>query len=334
MNFEGFDFSYIEDAPAEKQQFYWVGLFYFLAKTAMDKCGDTGEEVIRKGVREYGRERGQRMRKISDVNGRPADLLTLFENYDLMSDPRFVHPKEGRILTAEVKKSITERCPDAEMWGRLPDGLHIGSVFCEEVHHQIYGGYDPAIQVNLCETLTNGGHQCRFHIYCRKANQKEYPLPQYVPQTWEDFGNDMVASIHSMFCLMYIKMGRVIKDKLGEEVLADAIRRFCCCRGKRMRLLHENKKIPVSPASFLQEGDLFLDHRFTMTAKYLNTEEVEVFTKRNLLYEVSASYQSEDLAKLYEKISYEWLLKGYEEAFRLGSAESGPNHIHLILLRE
>lgn len=328
------DLSYIEDIPAEKQQFYWVGLFYFLARAALAMKGEDGDRAIRKAIRAYGTERGQRMRKIADAKGLEANLLTLFDNYDLMSDPRFVHPQEGRVVTAEVKKSITGRCPDAEMWGRLPDGLRIGSIYCEEVHHKIYGGFDPAIQVNLCETLTNGGNQCRFHIYCRKSNQTEYPLAPYVRQAWEDFEGDMVASIHSIFCLMYIKMGRIIKDELGEEVLASALKDFAWYRGVRMKKLHEKNGLPVCVDTFLKEGDLFLDTRFGLKKEIHSDKIIEITTERNILYEVAKSYDSEDLFELYEELTYPAIVKGYDLSFGCKDLGSAGENIHLLFVQE
>lgn len=328
------DLSYIEDVPAEKQQFYWVGLFYFLARAALNMKGEDGDRAIRKAIRAYGTERGQRMRKIADAKGLEANLLTLFNNYDLMSDPRFVHPQEGRVVTAEVKKSITGRCPDAEMWGRLPDGLRIGSIYCEEVHHKIYGGFDPAIQVNLCETLTNGGNQCRFHIYCRKSNQTEYPLTPYVRQAWEDFEGDMVASIHSIFCLMYIKMGRIIKDELGEEVLASALKDFAWYRGVRMKKLHEKNKLPICVDTFLKEGDLFLDTRFGLKKEIHSDKIIEIRTQRNILYEVAESYDSEDLFKLYEELTYPAIVKGYDLSFGCKDLGSAGENTHLLFVQE
>lgn len=329
VDFSLYDMEEIEEEPAEKQQFYWVGFYYFLAKAALEMYGEKGDSVLRKSVRAYGRERGQRMRRIADAKGLPANLVTLFDHYDLMSDPRFVHPTEGLVMTPEVKKSITGRCPDAEMWGRMPDGLHIGSIYCEEVHHQIYQGFDPAIQVNLCETLTNGGEYCRFHLYCRQANQCEYPLPEYVPQSWDDFDGDMVASIHSIFCIMYLKMCRIMKDELGEDVVREALEEFCYYRGLRMRELHKRKNIPVNLKSFLAEGDLFLDTRFGCEFSWNGDRAAEVTTKRDIMGEVSKTYGCEDLKKLYDDISYEWLLKGYSDniSCELMAAEQGRIHI-------
>lgn len=311
IDWKAFDMNSIEEEPAEKQQFYWVGLYYFLAKEALSAYGEKGDAALRKSIRQYGRVRGQRMRQIVNAKGEPANLVTLFKYYDLMSDPRFVHPTEGLVMTPEVKKSITGRCPDAEMWDRMPDGLHIGSIYCEEVHHQIYQGFDPAIQVNLCETLTNGGEYCRFNLYCRKANQTDYPLPPYEKQVWDDFDGDMVASIHSIFCIMYLTMGRVLKEELGEEVVKEALEQFCYIRGMRMRKLHESKGIPINAESFLTKGDLFLDHRFGLKLQKQNDKEIEVTTQRNILAEIGKTYHCEDLVKLYEDVSYSYLLKGY-----------------------
>lgn len=313
LDLEQFDMSYIEEEDAEKQQFYWVGLYYFFARAAIEMYGERGEGALRAGVRSYGRERGQRMRRIANSKGLPANLLTLFDHYDLMSDPRFVHPTEGLVYTKEVKKSITGRCPDAEMWGRLPDGLHIGSIYCEEVHHQIYQGFDPAIQVNLCETLTNGGEFCRFHLYCRKCNQKEYPLEVYVPQVWDDFTGDMVASIHSIFCIMYLKIAQALKSELGEDVVKEAVEEFCYYRGVRMRNLHERKGLEINLHNFIMQGDVFLDSRCGMNVLADDGKHAEVSLKRSILREVAATYECMELYDLYEEVSWNALLKGYME---------------------
>lgn len=331
INIDDFDMSSIEEEAAEKQQFYWVGLYYFLAKEALHTYKEKGDAALRKSVREYGKLRGQRMRRIVNAKGEPANLVTLFEYYDLMSDPRFVHPTEGLVMTPEVKKSITGRCPDAEMWGRMPDGLNIGSIYCEEVHHQIYQGFEPAIQVNLCETLTNGGEKCRFHLYCRKANQREYPLQPYEPQIWDDFDGDMVASIHTIFCMMYLQMGSVLKEELGIEVVREALEQFCYVRGVRMRKLHEEKNITVCLESFLTKGDLFLDKRFDALFIKKDNGDIEAETQRNILWEVSKTYGWEELAQLYEDISYEYLLKGYSDEMSCHKIiENNPEKIHII----
>ena len=54
IDLEKCDLSYIEDVPAEKQQFYWVGLFYFLANAAITMKGEEGE---REGKKEEGERR-------------------------------------------------------------------------------------------------------------------------------------------------------------------------------------------------------------------------------------------------------------------------------------
>lgn len=331
LNLDEFDWENIEVEDAEKQQYYWVGLYYFFGKVALEQFGEKGNAALRKSIREYGQTRGKRMRAIANAKGEPADLVTLFGHYDLMSDPRFVHPQEGLVMTPEVKKSITGRCPDAEMWGRMPNGLEIGSIYCEEVHHQIYQGFDPAIQVNLCETLTNGGTMCRFHLYCRKANQQEYPLPEYIVQKWDDFDGNMVASIHSIFCIMYLKMAKILRDELGEDVVREALEEFCYIRGVRMRKLHEKLGIPISMESFLAKGDLFLDQRFGLTIKKLSDKETEVTTVRDIMYEVSKTYDCVDLKELYDEISYEYLLKGYHENYGCKIIkEEDKEKIHLI----
>ncbi len=56
-----------------------------------------------------------------------------------------------------------------------PFGNAIGRIYCEEVHHEIFGAYDEAVQTNLSQTLTQGNDRCRFSIYYRPANKVPSP---------------------------------------------------------------------------------------------------------------------------------------------------------------
>ena len=153
-------------------------------------------------------------------------------------------------------------------------------------------------------------------------------------QDWEDFEGDMVASIHSIFCIMYIKMARILKDELGEEVVRSALTDFAWYRGVRMRRLHEEKGLPISVKSFIKEGDLFLDHRFALSCKEISDHQIEVETKRNILYEVASSYDSEDLFSLYEEVTYPALLNGYGKDFSCRDLGSEKEHTHLLFSQE
>lgn len=315
---------YIEKDPAEKQQFYWVGLFYFLARTCIDLYGEKGETAVRRGVRNYGQARGERMRGVTDSLNLPPNLVTLSQHYDLMNDPRFDSSKIKVSLSEECHKMIYSCCPDAEMWSCLPDGLSIGFIFCEEVHHRIYGGYDPAMQVNLCETLTNGGDCCRFFIYCRKANQKPYPLPPYVRQPWDDFEGQLIPSIDTIFGLMLIFMGKAIWEDLGEDALQEALRRFGCHRGERMHELHRRENIPFTLDSLLTQGDLFLDPRYDLEKKTEGAS-CEITIKRSPLAEMFDTYDAWDVGKIYFNTIYQAVTDGYDIPYKVTCSSTYPH---------
>jgi hypothetical protein len=66
-------------------------------------------------------------------------------------------------------------CTFFNVWRDYPDSQQIGRIYCEEVHHEIFGAYDPKTQINLSQTLTQGDDRCRFSIYLRPANHVPPP---------------------------------------------------------------------------------------------------------------------------------------------------------------
>lgn len=150
----------------------WAAMYYFLAKGLLDAYGLEGERALREAIREYGRNRGVELRAKHLAAGYEINLVSLFERYDLPNDPRF---KRNLIeLTPETRISQTLRCPYAELWEELGQGKNrIAQIYCEEVHHALFGAYDPAIQTNLCHPLTyEGSEYCMFCVYLRAANRR------------------------------------------------------------------------------------------------------------------------------------------------------------------
>ncbi len=307
--------SYIEKEPSEKQQFYWVGLLYFLNKTCIERHGKKGERAVRKGIRNYGQERGERMRRYTDSLGVEPTLKNMSKYYDLMDDPRFDGGCDVLWVSPEEKCSIVHRCPDFEMWDCLPDGRAMGRIFCEEVHHRIFGGYDPAIQLNLCETMTRGDDCCRFFYFFRECNRNPYDIGPNVEQPWDDFRGKLVPSIHTMFGLMLIQMGKVILDELDEETLREALYRFSYHRGERMRELHRREGMTQNLQSLIEVGDLYLDERYAFERKEVNDTEAEIKVKRCPLKEMFATYGVDKIREIYCQESY----RGYAEGYGLSA---------------
>ncbi len=151
-------------------------LYYYLAYGLINEFGLEGEAAVRRAIRRFGWDRGLQMRRNHQARGLDINLYNLFTYYDLPGDPRFRRNKIE--LTPETRLSETLDCTFFNVWKEYPDGNRIGRVYCEEVHHQIFGAYDPAVQINLCRTLTQGDDRCRFSIYLRPANQ--IPEPDWI----------------------------------------------------------------------------------------------------------------------------------------------------------
>ncbi len=311
---------YIETIPVERQAFFWVGLYYYLARAAFEK--PQGEAVIREATRQYGRERSRRRRNIVLTKGLEPNLLNLFHNGDLNGDERFVSDPERSSLTEELRKHIVTRCPDAEMWKELGDEeTHIGQTYCEEVHHTLYGCFDGGVQVNLCETITHGDPICRFYIYCRKANQHPQEDPPYVPQSWEDTGTDGVKCNFTMFSLFYTHLAKQVSEKLGMDTLRKGITDFAAQRGRRLRELDRRAGRAVGIRSLLDHGDLFLDPRFNLIREDI-PDGIRLRVRRCVFAEVQKCHEASALGSLYCSILYKELIRQYDPRIHIEVSSS------------
>jgi hypothetical protein len=147
--------------------------YYHLAYELISTFGIDGEAAVRRAIRRFGRDRGAQVREEHLKQGLKLNLHNLFTYYDLPGDSRFRRNKIE--LTEETRLSETLECTFYNVWRNYPDGNFIGRIYCEEIHHQIFGAYHPAVQTNLCCTLTQGDDRCRFSVYLRPANSRPEP---------------------------------------------------------------------------------------------------------------------------------------------------------------
>ena len=313
--------NYIEEDKAGKAQFLWVSLFYFMAKACMDEYGTEGEKVIRQAVRDLGKERAVRKRQRSDEMGMEPNLVSMTKVIDLYGEPRFSFGKQISEATPEEKIIKVYTCPNCNIWARLEgkksgDYLKIGSIYCEEVHHYLYGKYDPAIQVNLCEILTKGDPLCNFRLNMREANKSAYAVPVYEPQSWEDYGTDVTGSIYTVFCLNYFHYGKAIYDTLGKNTLRNGLKAFGKCRGERIRELNRRKGQENTIENLLEQGDLLLDDREKPEIEKVSDAEYRIHFRRNIMKEVLTSHRAEELLDIYHGEAFAALAAAYNSRMK------------------
>lgn len=303
---------FIETDPIQKQAFFWVSIYYYLAKVSIDRYGKKGEAVIRQAIRDYGEKRGIRRRQKTDALGLEPNLVSLFTNGDLPGDDRFVSDEEKNILTPEMRRHYVLRCPDSEMWSAL-GGREIGQIYCEEIHHTLYGKYDDSVQVNLCETLTQGADCCRFFINMRSANDKGTKYPSLEHKSWDDAGSDGLMCNANAFGLFYSELSLGIKENLDEETLRLGIRAFAKQRGLRIRELNRRAEREDTIDNLLNEGDLFLDKRFQKEILSKDENHLNIKVSRCVFSEILKENNLSDLGQIYCEEIYRGICEAYNK---------------------
>ena len=312
---------YIETENAERSQYLWVSIFYFMAKYAIEDFGVKGDACIRQAVREFGHERGIRKRQRADAQGLPPTIENMMNMKDIYSDPRFANlPSSGKerfqVMEPEHEFTKVYSCPNSDMWavleGKEPgDYLNIGSIYCEEVHHHLYGDFDPALQVNLTDILTKGDECCNFRLHLRKANMQPFDAGNYEPQSWEDFGTCVPDSIYAMFCLHFYHYANGVYKNLGEAELRKIIRLWGAERGARLKELNRRDGVANDIDVLIQKGDLFMDSRIEKSVTQLTADSARVQVTRSVMCQLLRDHGAGYLAPIY----FEESLKGLCEAY-------------------
>lgn len=140
----------------------WALLYLSLASEMIESFGDEGVETLRRAVRRYGKLRGRKLRDKHEEMGLPIDIRSLFEQYDLPSQPKMVRRREA--LDEEHLISTVIYCPYREVW-RRHGAEHLGLIYCEEFHVAMWREYKDNIVVEQPEILTRGDPRCRFIVY-------------------------------------------------------------------------------------------------------------------------------------------------------------------------
>lgn len=147
-------------------------LFAFITKAVMERVGaQTGEAMIRKAVRQYGEERGRRMALRARANGH------------VLSMSNYLAYSEYRVRSKEMTQKVIEKVPHArvcmshcswfttwEKHGLLP----YGRLYCLEIDEAVVRGFNPALQIDVVETQSNGADQCEFVFQDANLTLKNY----------------------------------------------------------------------------------------------------------------------------------------------------------------
>jgi hypothetical protein len=135
-------------------------LFAWIAREVQKRAGKPlGEAIMRRAVRRYGEQRGRRMALRALADRQPLDMTTFlaygeWQAAEGMFDSR-MESQPGAV------RSLVLRCPWNQAWADY--GLNdSGRLYCLEIDAAISRGFNPANQLEVKGTLSNGAEASEF----------------------------------------------------------------------------------------------------------------------------------------------------------------------------
>lgn len=142
-------------------------LFAFLAKRAIESCGEDGKAAILDGMTIYGNERGARMAKRATANGDPLNTMTNQAYGEWQCDYEG-QMEAGTLRTEPTLQTYVTRCAWCDAW-KKHNMLEYGKLYCVNVDKAVYEGFRSDLTCTPTTTsLSFGGSRCEFDW--------EYPL--------------------------------------------------------------------------------------------------------------------------------------------------------------
>ena len=137
------------------------GRYVTAARVLIDRYGDRGIEVIREGLRAWGRLRGQVLRREHEKRGWPLDLVTLMHHHDLPYQTVW----EVAERVAEPDRFVAEirYTPQDEAWRDL-DATAIGAHWYEPAYEALVDEYMPDAKLRWQKLMCRGDEVNELHI--------------------------------------------------------------------------------------------------------------------------------------------------------------------------
>lgn len=180
--------------------------------------------MVRKAVRLYGEQRGQRMALRAQRDGEPPNML----NYLAYSEWR-VEPgaQEQRMeeMAPEAHSFVT-RCPWHQAWVDS-ELLPYGRLYCLEIDHALVRGFNKTLQLDVLSTLSNDGGPCEFVFHEADLTPENLDLLNEKKATNQQKGGVMSWEYHTghLYSAFQSTLLAELKEG-GEAILADALSEF------------------------------------------------------------------------------------------------------------
>ena len=136
-------------------------LFAYLAKRAIEICGEEGKEAILAGMTTYGNERGQRMAANALAHGDELNTMTN-QAYGEWKPDYDGQMEFGQLRTEPTLQTYISKCAWCDAWKK--HGLtEFGKLYCVNVDNAVYQGFrSDFVCTPTTTSMSWGGERCEF----------------------------------------------------------------------------------------------------------------------------------------------------------------------------
>ncbi len=136
-----------------------ANLFALVYKAAVELRGEEGRQAADKGTMLYGQQRGARMAARATKDGRPLTM----ENYLVYGEWRDKNGHSKGYVSAKNPVYCLDNtvCGWCEAW-KQAGLLEYGKNYCNYVDHNLVKGFNPELQLDILQVLSQGGDTCAF----------------------------------------------------------------------------------------------------------------------------------------------------------------------------
>jgi len=171
----------------------------------MERFGEGGENALRRAIHDYGAYRANWVRADHEARGLALNLANMMNFGDMRNTDSL--DSDDRVCTPAYFRIIVTECTLYDTWRNL-DGLHVGRVYCAEVHHPLYCGYADGVTLDLPDYLTKGDEVCTFIL-----TQPDAPKPAAQPMA-DAYPEAKIARLYGV---LYQFLAKAMLDTFGDE---------------------------------------------------------------------------------------------------------------------
>ena len=187
-------------------------LFAYLAKRAIEICGEEGKEAILAGMTTYGNERGQRMAANALAHGDELNTMTN-QAYGEWKPDYDGQMEFGQLRTEPTLQTYISKCAWCDAWKK--HGLtEFGKLYCVNVDNAVYQGFrSDFVCTPTTTSMSWGGERCEFDW--------GYPLsPEEVSALAEkkkELGTSCMKDFNFHTAHLKSTICQVLVQRLGED---------------------------------------------------------------------------------------------------------------------